>query len=153
MSMQEIYSMPGHLLRRCQQISVAIFLDECRDYKDIKHLDYAVLKAVDALRGVDQITLAGSIAVDRTSIGRIVDRLEQKKLITRFKSKDDARVKCLRISQKGKNLLKKLDPIVQRVEQRIVEPLSAAQKGQFMEILEKICDYHNLVSRAPIRPE
>ncbi len=150
--MQDIYSMPGHFLRRCQQISVAIFLDECREY-DVRHLDYAVLKTVDALPGVDQITLAGSIAIDRTSIGRIVDKLERKKYIKRYKGKDDGRVKCLQITQKGKALLLKLDPLVERVESRIVEPLSNAQKKQFMEILEKICDYNNLVSRAPMRSE
>lgn len=151
MSLQEIYSMPGHLLRRCQQISIAIFLDECRDY-DIRHLEYAVLKAVDALPDVDQITLAGSIAIDRTSIGRIVGRLERKQYITRYKRKDDARVNCVRISRKGKALLQELDPIVQRVEQRIVEPLTSAQRIQFMEILETICEFNNGLGRAPNRP-
>lgn len=144
--------MPGHLVRRCQQISIAIFLDECREY-DVRHLDYAVLKAVDALPGVDQITLAGSIAIDRTSAGRIVEKLERKKYITRYKGKEDARVKCLKITQKGKTLLRKLDPLVERVESRIVESLSSTQKKQFMEILERICDHHNLVSRAPMRSE
>ena len=61
-----LYRMPGHLIRRCHQISVALFLEECAAY-DATPQQYAVLSALAENDGVDQITLAGLCAFNRTT--------------------------------------------------------------------------------------
>jgi DNA-binding MarR family transcriptional regulator len=71
--------MPGHLARRFQQIAVAVFLAEVGDAGfDLTPVQYAALATIKANPGLDQITLAGLIAYDRTTITGVVDRLVQK---------------------------------------------------------------------------
>ena len=80
--MKAINEMPGHLARRFQQIAVAVFLAEVEGAGyDLTPVQYAALAAVGANPGVDQVTLAGLIAFDRTTITGVVDRLVQKGLI------------------------------------------------------------------------
>ena len=52
----EIYSRPGHLIRRLQQIAVAIFLEETAQF-DITPVQYSALLAVRNHNGLDQTTL------------------------------------------------------------------------------------------------
>ncbi len=68
--------MPGHLARRFQQIAVAVFLAEVEDAGfDLTPVQYAALAAISTNPGIDQVTLAGLIAYDRTTITGVVDRL------------------------------------------------------------------------------
>lgn len=71
--------MPGHQVRRPHQISVAIFVAESGESGvDLITVQYAALATTAARPGLDQATLAGFIAYDRTTIGGVVDRLVQK---------------------------------------------------------------------------
>ena len=76
--------MPGHLARRFQQIAVAVFLAEVEGAGfDLTPVQYAALAAIKLNPGIDQVTLAGLIAYDRTTITGVVDRLVQKGLLVR----------------------------------------------------------------------
>src|SRR3954447_8242579 len=78
-SMKDNNEMPGHLARRFQQIAVAVFHAEVGEAGyDLTPVQYAALTAVRTNQGIDQATLAGLIAYDRTTIGGVVDRLVQK---------------------------------------------------------------------------
>src|SRR6185436_1897565 len=86
-SVRDNNEMPGHLARRFQQIAVAVFLAEVEGAGyDLTPVQYAALTAVGANPGVDQVTLAGLIAYDRTTITGVVDRLVLKGHITRQES-------------------------------------------------------------------
>lgn len=77
--MKDNNDMPGHLARRFQQIAVAVFLAEVEDAGfDLTPVQYAALATIKANPGLDQVTLAGLIAYDRTTITGVVDRLVQK---------------------------------------------------------------------------
>ena len=75
---------PGHLARRFQQIAVAVFHAAVEDAGyDLTPVQYAALTTVGMQPGIDQATLAGLIAYDRTTITGVVDRLVQKGLVVR----------------------------------------------------------------------
>src|SRR5215213_2944818 len=75
-SVRDNNDMPGHLARRFQQIAVAVFLAEVEDAGfDLTPVQYAALAAIKLNPGIDQVTLAGLIAYDRTTITGVVDRL------------------------------------------------------------------------------
>src|SRR6266849_3925335 len=96
--LREIHEMPGHLARRFQQIAVAVFLAEVEGAGyDITPVQYAALAAVGANPEIDQVTLAGLIAYDRTTITGVVDRLVLKELMTRHESSQDRRARELKI--------------------------------------------------------
>ena len=77
-----IYDKPGHLIRRLQQISLALFMDETKAF-EITPVQYAALAAIDSHPGLDQTELCHLIAIDRSTVGDVVTRLERKKLIRR----------------------------------------------------------------------
>ncbi len=117
-----VYEMPGHLIRRCHQISIALFHQECAAF-EITPQQYAVLRVLATHDGVDQITVAGLAAFNRTTAGELVARLEQMGLLTRQDGSDDRRVKNLFITKAGRRLLKDIHAGVHRVQERLLEPL------------------------------
>src|SRR5919198_1132487 len=103
--------MPGHLARRFQQIAVAVFLAEVEDAGfDLTPVQYAALATIKANPGLDQVTLAGLIAYDRTTITGVVDRLVQKGLAERRASSRDRRARELEITEAGQHTPRGLTP-------------------------------------------
>jgi hypothetical protein len=73
--MEEFYAMPGHLIRRAQQVSTALFTDECAVF-DLTALQYAPLCVIESNPDVDATRLSSLIAFDRSTIGDVVERME-----------------------------------------------------------------------------
>jgi len=145
-----LYAMAGHLIRRCHQISVALFHQECVAY-GITPQQYAVLRVLADHEGVDQITLAGLAAFNRTTAGELVGRLEHAGYLTRQDGSEDRRVKNLFATKAGLKLLRDVDGGVRRVQERLLEPLTPAERRQFMTYLARIASVNNELSRAPLR--
>ncbi len=146
-----LYRLPGHLIRRCHQISVALFFEECAGF-DITPQQYATLSVLAANDGVDQITLAGLAAFNRTTAGEIVERMEAAGLVRRRTSTLDRRMKNIFITDTGRRLLADVDGAVMRVQARLLTPLEPAERAKFIELLARIADENNELSRAPLRP-
>jgi DNA-binding MarR family transcriptional regulator len=143
-------SMPGHLLRRCHQIGVAIFLEACAEY-DLTPLQFAVLQTLVNDGAQDQVTLGGATAMDRTSIALLVRNLEQRGLLKREKSSRDQRAKIVTITATGRKLLKTALPTVESAQRRILAPLDQAEAARLLELLGKLAENNNALSRAPAR--
>jgi len=143
-------AMPGHLLRRCQQIAVAIFLDACADF-DLTPLQFAVLECLDSDGPQDQVTLGGATALDRTTITVLLRNLERRGLVRRDKSRRDQRSKLVSLTPAGVRLLDAALPAVEAAQRRIVAPLDAEETERLLELLEKLAKDNNAYSRAPER--
>ena len=140
--------MAGHLLRRCHQIAVAIFLDECEAY-ELTPLQFAVLESLGSSGPQDQVTLGGAVALDRTTISLVIRKLEQRELVRREKSAQDMRAKIVTITATGRELTDAALRAVQSAQQRIVAPLDDAETGQLLQLLTKLAQGNNSLSRAP----
>ena len=142
--------MPGHLLRRCHQIAVAIFLDECRAF-DLTPLQYGALAALASHGPLDKATLGGATALDRTTVAVVVKNLEERGLVATRPSVHDRRAKLIRITAKGADLLGSVAAEVARAQDRTVAPLEPDERRDLLRLLRKIADANNLLSRAPHR--
>lgn len=147
MSMEALYRKPGHLLRRAHQISSSIFAAEIGDY-DLTSVQYAALVAVDENPGVDATRLSGLIAFDRSTIGGVIERLESKSLLVRSPDRSDRRIKLLYLTRGGKGLLNEIHATVDRVQDKILEPLSADDRKVLVRLLTDLVQAHN-----PFLPE
>ena len=141
---------PGHLMRRCQQIAVSVFLDECRDW-DLTPLQFAVLVALYRDGPEDQMRLGGALALDRTTIGVVVKKLEERGLVARSVSEKDRRSKPVSITADGLAHLLDVLPAAENAQDRMLAPLSATERRQFVSLLQKMADGNNDESRAPLR--
>ncbi len=147
----QLDAQPGHAIRRLHQISVGIFHQETQDL-NVTPVQYAILQTVRDLPGCDQRTLAGRIALDTSTTAGVVDRLEARGLLGRRVSPDDRRVRLLTLTPAGELLLAQTLPGMQRTQERILEPLSPAQRQQFTELLQLLVAQNNELSRAPGEP-
>jgi DNA-binding MarR family transcriptional regulator len=147
-----IHEKPGHLIRRLQQISVAIFVDQTRKF-DITPVQYAGLLAVQIHPGIDQTTLCNVIAFDRSTIGDVLARLEAKRLIRRVPDPADRRTRMLYVTPAGRRLIRAIEPAVQAAQRRILAPLRPDERNLFMQMLLRLVHINNEQSRAPVRPK
>lgn len=147
----DLNQLPGHQIRRLHQISVAIFMQETESH-GVTPVQYAALHAVMSSPGIDQRTLARTIGFDTSTIGGVLDRLEARGLLVRSASPDDRRVRLLTLTASGKSLLHAVTPAMLRAQQRMLQPLPAAQRRDFMRMLDLLIDVNNAHSRAPSEP-
>lgn len=144
--------MPEHLARRFQQIAVAVFFVEVSEAGfDLTPVQYAALATVRANRDIDQITLAGLIAYDRTTITRVVDRLVQKGLLVRRASTRDRRARELRVTEEGERTLREITPAVEAAQRMLVRGLTEKETAELMRLLRKAITAGHERSRAPCR--
>ena len=150
--MQDTYAMPGHLARRFQQIAVAVFLAEvdAAGY-DLTPVQYVALAAISANPGIDQVTLAGLIAYDRTTITGVVDRLAQKGLVERNESSRDRRARELKVTPAGRKTLSGITPAVEAAQRTMLRGLTQKEATELIRLLQKAIASSNELSRAPLR--
>ena len=144
----DLGALPGHHIRRLQQIAVAIFLQETEPY-GITPVQFAALQSVANTPGLDQRTLARSIGLDTSTIAAVIDRLEARGLMLRSASPDDRRVRLLSLTNDGVAALAAVVPAMQRAQERILAPLPQADRQEFMRMLRILVDTNNALSRAP----
>ena len=128
---------PGHLIRRAQQLAVAIFMDETAGF-DVTPVQFAILNALMDDPGEDQITLSGRVAFDPATFGSVIGRLETKGWVRRQADSDDKRRKLLWATAEGEQLALKMKRAVGRAQQRIVGPLEPDERVQLSALLSKL---------------
>ena len=151
-TMDAVYTAPGYLFRRMQQIAVAIFVEECRDF-DLTPVQYAALIAIHTHPGIDATRLSAVIAFDRSTLGNVIERLEAKRLIERKPSGEDKRVKLLYLTKAGAMLLRDIMSFVDRAQARMLQPLKPADRKTLLALMTQLVDLNNEASRVPLRAE
>ena len=63
---RRLYEKPGHLIRRLQQISLALFMDETKGF-DVTPVQYSAILAIRLNPGIDQTALCNIVAIDRAT--------------------------------------------------------------------------------------
>jgi DNA-binding MarR family transcriptional regulator len=144
----DLDNLPGHYIRRMQQIAVAIFLQETEEH-GVTPVQYAALQGVANTPEIDQRSLARAIGLDTSTVAGVIDRLEARGLMLREASAEDRRVRLLHLTDEGRALLSALVPAMQRAQERMLEPLPKGERGEFMRMLRTIVAANNELSRAP----
>jgi DNA-binding MarR family transcriptional regulator len=150
--MDAVYTKPGYLFRRMQQIAVSIFVEECRAH-DLTPVQFAALVAIHTHPGIDATRLSAVIAFDRSTLGNVIERMETKGYIQRKPSREDKRVKLLYLSETGAVLLRDIMPSVDRAQARMLQSLKPADRKTLLALLTQLVDLNNESSRVPLRAE
>ena len=140
--------LPGHYIRRLQQIAVGVFMEETQD-SGITPVQFAALNAITAQPGIDQSSLAAGIGFDTSTIGGVVDRLEARGWVQRRVLPEDRRVRQLFVTAQGEALLDSVREAVLRTQERVLSPLDKAQQKAFLQMLKTLVETNNEASRAP----
>lgn len=144
----DLAELPGHYIRRLQQIAVAAFLQETTMFK-ITPVQYAALQAVAGNPGIDQRSVARDIGFDTSTIGEVIERLEARGLVQRSVDPGDRRVRLLSVTGAGESLLDEVTPAVLQAQERILAPLDEEERREFLRMLKQLVAANNQLSRAP----
>lgn len=136
-----LQQMPGHLIRRAQQVSTAIFSDEMAAY-DLTSVQLVALAAIVDQPGLVATRLAERIDFDKATIGAVVERLVRKGLVVRSASARDARAKQLTATPEGKTMLEAAMPSVEAVQARILAPLTHDEREHLLSLLRRVVEGH-----------
>ncbi len=84
-----------------------------------------MVKHVGKKEGLSQIEISKRTIVTKGNITRLIDRLEKEKLVERLSKPGDARIKLIKITEKGSKLLDKVWPIYKKEVENTVSIMPA----------------------------
>lgn len=142
---------PGFLIRRLHQIHLALFAEECGAF-GVTPVQYSIMTAIDRQPGLDQARLGEQVAIDRATIADVLARLESRRLVSRRRSRTDARVKLVSLTVSGRHLLKRIDPHAARAHRRTVAALPEPHRAIFIQSLTALVEAGHGLEATLARP-
>ena len=132
-------SRPGYLVRRLHQIHSAIFLEECREFA-ITPVQYGLISALLANPGADQVTLGGEVGIDRTNVADVINRLSERGLVRRERSKTDRRSMVAFLTKDGEAVAEQMYDSMRRAQDRLLSPLRPEFRPAFLAMLTDLIE-------------
>lgn len=97
-----------------------------------------VLKKLYIQDGLNQNELACLVFRNKSSLGRLLIKMEKKGYIYRKQSKNDKRINQVFLSMLGKEIFEKTRPVIKKIMTQVEESITAEEKDRIIEILQKI---------------
>ena len=146
----DLRTLPGHCARRVHQLAVALFAEELGEI-NLTPVQYSSLQIICKTPGIDQKSLAGTVGFDTSTIAGVIDRLEARGLVVRNVSPADRRARLLTPTEKGLETLADVVPLMLRSQDRLLEPLSSAERDEFMRLMKILIDANAELSNIPAK--
>jgi DNA-binding MarR family transcriptional regulator len=105
---------------------------------DVTTTQYTVLVAAREKDGLSQQDIINATGIDRSTVSQVVQLLIRKGLLKRRRTRHDARAYAVSLTDAGHDVLKASEPIVDRIEDALVEALPAARAKAFIANLRAI---------------
>lgn len=87
---------------------------------------------------LSQISLGQSIGIDKATMVKLIDDLENKKWLERSTSTSDRRIKHIELTPKGHEFLKTMGRLCQEAEDEFLHKLTEKERQQFKALLQKL---------------
>lgn len=129
----------GYRIRRAQ---LWVFRDVSQRLApfDISPAQFSVLSVIDANPGVNQLAIAQVLSIERAGLGRMVDHLERRGLVSRAASSINSRYYVLYLTREGTELLGRLRPMIAESEKSLVKKIGSRAYKQFQRTLSIFLD-------------
>lgn len=130
---------PIHLLHRAGQFAGDIFANELAS-NGLTPRQFAVLAMVSRNEGLSQTDLVGNTGIDRSTLADIIRRMLKKGLISRKRTREDARAYSVRLTRNGRAALLSARPAALSADQRVLDTLPPGKREEFLQCLNTIVD-------------
>ncbi|HXM54957.1 MAG TPA: MarR family transcriptional regulator [Candidatus Dormibacteraeota bacterium] len=131
---------PGHLIRRALQALNMVWAEEVS--REVTSPQFAVLNTLLAEPNIDQQTLGGRAALDRSTVAEIVARLTARKLVRWTRDAGDGRRKLIQLTPRGEALVQELIPRTHRMTHRLVRALRPEDEMELLRLLTLLVSAH-----------
>lgn len=109
---------------------------------NLQGFHFAALLIIETDPNTSQIQVCTETGVDKATMVKTIDHLEDLKLVERVESKNDRRVKYLHLTKKGKLVLEKAKVIRAQYEKEFLSALDPKEADQFKKSLLKLIEKH-----------
>ena len=107
----------------------------------VRGYHYRLLAALEEFGPASQAALGRRTAIDRSDVVAALNELADGGLIERSRDPDDARRNVVTITPAGIAQLRTLDEVVAGVQERLLAPLSAADRTRLIALLRRLLEY------------
>ena len=128
-----------HLLHRASQIAEDRLTRGLGD-TDVTPRQLAVLAMIADREDPSQTDITEATGVDRSTLADIVRRLVNRKLVSRKRTKLDARAYALKVTDAGRSVLAASLPALTRVEAELLKVLPAKSRGELVGLLTDLTE-------------
>ena len=128
----------GFHLRRGQVAAFKHFAQSVTAAEDITPGLYGMLQVIANNEGLSQSALAEAMDVDRSSIVKVVNQLEERGLILRTAAPNDRRSYRLRLTAEGRLSLRRIEDAVMRQDRAFAEALSEEERATLIDLLTRL---------------
>ena len=149
--LEELYRRPGFMIRRVHQIAVSLFIEETGKL-GVTNRQYGILFVLKHRPGIDQISVANLLGLDRSTTGMVLKKLEQDGLVVRSIGARDRRRHSLQLTRSGGKLLSQLAEPAQRAQARVLSAFTPPEQTLFLQLLDKFTRVFNGSTRVPLDP-
>jgi DNA-binding MarR family transcriptional regulator len=99
---------------------------------------FRLLAALDDLGPASQADLGRTLGLDRSDVAVGLQELERRKLVRRTTDPADRRRKRVALTASGRRALASLDTTVRELQDRVLEPLTTAERATLVALLERL---------------
>ena len=135
--MTDVSSSIGFLLSKAYQRACALYKEKFGNY-DLTPQQFGLMRFLWDEDCITQVELSSRSQIDRTTIGGLIDRLEQSGLVKRLPHPEDRRAYRISLTDSGKSLEKELTPLAEELQSAILEPLTREEVEVLTAILRKL---------------
>lgn len=126
----------GYQLVQAGIVTAAVFEEQAGRPFSLRPVDYTVLALIAGNPGVSSARLAKALAVSPPNISPVVERLEERGLITRAPSEEDRRAQALHASRAGSRLVEQATRQLRGAEAAL--GLTPGEHALLLELLHKV---------------
>ena len=87
---------------------------------------------------MNQISLGEEMAIDKATMVKVLDQMEDNGIVRRKAGPDDRRVKLVELTPKGRALLPKMQKLREQVEAQFLSPLSKTEVVELRRLILKL---------------
>ena len=128
---------------------MSLFLEETGAL-GITNTQYGILTVLKHRPGLDQISVAKLLGLDRSTTGMVLGKLEKAGLVGRSIGKHDRRRRNLALTRAGEHMLEQLAEPARRAQMHVLSPFTATERTAFLGLLEKFVGKFNGSTRVPL---
>lgn len=126
-----------HLLHRASQVADDLFA-EYQQFDGLTSRQFVVLAAVSSQEGASQTDISEATGIDRSTLTDLVGRLQSKGLVSRSRSRTDARTYEVRLTAEGAKAFAAAIPVARRVDRKLMGVLPEQRRKELAKLLEQI---------------
>ncbi|RST86014.1 MarR family transcriptional regulator [Aquibium carbonis] len=130
----------GLLGRQLRVTYLAVFrtIEEQLTGLGITPQQFGLLVIVDRNPGARQTLIAKARGLDKSTLVPMIDRLERDNLLERRPLATDRRIRAIWITERGREVLRKAVPIVQKGDDLLRAHLSEGELAELIRLMEKV---------------